>query len=189
MVGSPARDTVPPGFRGGRDRDVRRAEPGNRGGGPSLRQRQRAAHRRCGDDGRERGTRPGRRLPDHAEPEDDRHVEHGLRGDRGRPAPDQPEPLLALLSREAGVLPRGRRRVQLRGHRPGHARRRSPATGADVYPFFSRRVGLLEGQEVPIRAGGKLAGRAGPRRARRTRCAHGWGATASRKRRICLSGA
>ena len=36
-----------------------------------------------------------------------------------------------------------------------------PGTGADVYPFFSRRVGLLEGQEVPIRAGGKLAGRVG----------------------------
>ena len=37
-----------------------------------------------------------------------------------------------------------------------------PGAGADVYPFFSRRVGLLQGQEVPIAAGGKLAGRVGP---------------------------
>ena len=37
-----------------------------------------------------------------------------------------------------------------------------PAAGADVYPFFSRRVGLLGGQEVPIDTGGKLAGRVGP---------------------------
>ena len=37
-----------------------------------------------------------------------------------------------------------------------------PSAGADVYPFFSRRIGLLDGQEVPIDAGGKLAGRLGP---------------------------
>ncbi len=37
-----------------------------------------------------------------------------------------------------------------------------PGAGADVYPFFSRRVGLLQGQEVPIEVGGKLAGRVGP---------------------------
>jgi Domain of unknown function (DUF5916)/Carbohydrate family 9 binding domain-like len=32
---------------------------------------------------------------------------------------------------------------------------------ADVIPFFSRRIGLLEGAEVPITAGTKLTGRAG----------------------------
>lgn len=33
--------------------------------------------------------------------------------------------------------------------------------GADILPFFSRRIGLLEGREVPIDAGLKLNGRAG----------------------------
>ena len=37
-----------------------------------------------------------------------------------------------------------------------------PSAGADVFPFFSRRIGLLGGQEVPIDAGGKVAGRLGP---------------------------
>ena len=36
-----------------------------------------------------------------------------------------------------------------------------PATGADVYPFFSRQVGLLAGEEVPIDVGLKLTGKAG----------------------------
>lgn len=33
--------------------------------------------------------------------------------------------------------------------------------GADIYPFFSRRIGLVGGQEVPIDAGIKLTGKAG----------------------------
>jgi hypothetical protein len=36
-----------------------------------------------------------------------------------------------------------------------------PAAGADVYPFFSRRIGLLEGREVPLDAGVKLTGTVG----------------------------
>ena len=36
-----------------------------------------------------------------------------------------------------------------------------PATGADVFPFFSRRIGLLGGQEVPLEAGLKLTGTVG----------------------------
>jgi hypothetical protein len=36
-----------------------------------------------------------------------------------------------------------------------------PPAGADVYPFFSRQIGLLGGQEVPIEAGVKLTGTAG----------------------------
>ena len=36
-----------------------------------------------------------------------------------------------------------------------------PAAGADVFPFFSRQIGLLAGQEVPIDAGVKLIGTAG----------------------------
>ena len=36
-----------------------------------------------------------------------------------------------------------------------------PPTGAEIFPFFSRRIGLLRGQEVPIDYGIKLTGRAG----------------------------
>ncbi|MGE5803019.1 MAG: DUF5916 domain-containing protein [Gemmatimonadota bacterium] len=33
--------------------------------------------------------------------------------------------------------------------------------GTDVIPFFSRRIGLVEGQQVPLRVGAKLNGQAG----------------------------
>jgi hypothetical protein len=36
-----------------------------------------------------------------------------------------------------------------------------PPAGADVYPFFSRQIGLLGGEEVPIDAGLKLTGTVG----------------------------
>jgi hypothetical protein len=36
-----------------------------------------------------------------------------------------------------------------------------PGTGADVFPFFSRQIGLLAGQEVPLHAGVKLTGTIG----------------------------
>ena len=36
-----------------------------------------------------------------------------------------------------------------------------PPAGADVYPFFSRQIGLLGGEEVPIDAGVKLTGTVG----------------------------
>jgi hypothetical protein len=36
-----------------------------------------------------------------------------------------------------------------------------PPAGADVYPFFSRQIGLLNGQEVPIEGGIKLTGTVG----------------------------
>lgn len=36
-----------------------------------------------------------------------------------------------------------------------------PPADADIYPFFSRRIGLLFGQEVPLNAGLKLAGKIG----------------------------
>lgn len=36
-----------------------------------------------------------------------------------------------------------------------------PPSGADVYPFFSRQIGLLGGEEVPIDAGIKLTGTVG----------------------------
>jgi hypothetical protein len=37
----------------------------------------------------------------------------------------------------------------------------APGTSDDVRPFFSRRIGLLNDVEVPIRAGGKISGRSG----------------------------
>jgi len=36
-----------------------------------------------------------------------------------------------------------------------------PPARADVFPFFSRRIGLLEGREVPLDVGAKLTGRIG----------------------------
>jgi hypothetical protein len=36
-----------------------------------------------------------------------------------------------------------------------------PGTGAEVFPFFSRQIGLLAGEEVPLEAGAKLTGKAG----------------------------
>jgi hypothetical protein len=36
-----------------------------------------------------------------------------------------------------------------------------PGTGADVFPFFSRQIGLLGGREVPLHAGVKLTGTVG----------------------------
>jgi Domain of unknown function (DUF5916) len=36
-----------------------------------------------------------------------------------------------------------------------------PSLGSDVVPFFSRRIGLVSGQEVPILAGAKVNGRVG----------------------------
>ena len=36
-----------------------------------------------------------------------------------------------------------------------------PHTGAEVFPFFSRQVGLLAGEEVPVDAGLKLTGKMG----------------------------
>ena len=36
-----------------------------------------------------------------------------------------------------------------------------PDTGAEVFPFFSRKIGLLGGQEIPINYGAKLTGKVG----------------------------
>ena len=36
-----------------------------------------------------------------------------------------------------------------------------PRAGADAFPFFSRRIGLLQGEEVPLDVGAKLTGRIG----------------------------
>lgn len=35
----------------------------------------------------------------------------------------------------------------------------APSTGADVFPFFSRRIGLFNGEEVPVDVGVKLTGK------------------------------
>jgi hypothetical protein len=53
--------------------------------------------------------------------------------------------LLAVVPGKARVLSRRRRCLQLCEHRPGGARRAFPATGADLFPFFSRQIGLVSG--------------------------------------------
>ena len=87
-------------------------------------------------------------------------LQHGLRRDRSRRAPDQPDPLLDLLSREAVVLPAGCRRLQLRHHRGQPAGRHSRHGGGDL-PVLQPSNRLLGGREVPLDYGLKLTGRVG----------------------------
>ena len=74
-----------------------------------------AARRRRGR--RQRQAGPRRVLQHHAQPEADRDLQHRLRRNGSRRAPDQPLALLGALSGEALVLPGGRGRLQLRQHR------------------------------------------------------------------------
>ena len=78
-----------------------------------------------GDDDFSRQARPRHLLQHHAEPQADGDVQHRLRRDGSRCAPDQSVALLAAVSREARVLPRRRRRLQLREHGTGDTRRHS----------------------------------------------------------------
>ena len=48
----------------------------------------------------------------------------------------------------------------------------SSGSSGDVIPFFSRRIGLLGGREVPLDAGVKIAGREGATELRRAGRAH-----------------
>lgn len=43
----------------------------------------------------------------------------------------------------------------------GQGQRADQLAGNDIVPFFTRRIGLAEGEPLPILAGGKLAGKAG----------------------------
>ena len=73
----------------------------------------------------QRQARTGYLLQHHAEPQAHGDDQHRLRRDGSRRAPDQSHALLAVVPREARVLSRRRRRVQLCEHRPRNARRHS----------------------------------------------------------------
>ena len=108
--------------------------------------------RRLERSGRQRGVR--RQVRPDAQPDRRLHLQHRLRAGRRRRAAGQPHAVQPVLSGEARVLPRG----------PGHLRlRRRGGRGGGLTPilFFSRRIGLASGQPVPIRAGGRVTGRAG----------------------------
>ncbi len=110
--GAPRRLDLEP-LRGGAPRGALRRAAGPRPRRPAL-----PLGRSDGRGGRGQGRR--RRLQErHPEPHRLAHRQHRLRGDGGGRPPGQPDPLPAVLPREAVVLPRGRR--HLRG---GGARRR-----------------------------------------------------------------
>ena len=115
---------------------------------------------------------PRRVLQHHAQPEADRDLQHRLRRDRSRRAPDQPLALLGAVSREA-------RRSSWRA--PGVFSFAStgpepaggiPPTGADVYPFFSRQIGLLRRRGSADRRRRQADRHRRPHRRRRARRAH-----------------
>ena len=61
--------------------------------------------------------------------------QYGLRRNRSRHAPHQPDALPAVLPGEAHVLPRRQRHLLVS----------ASASNQDVIPFFSRRIGLVDG--------------------------------------------
>ena len=116
MVGRAARHAVLPGLGGRRDHPARRSLARHRPRRPSVPRGPHAEARRRQRHGREAGAR--RLLQHHAQPEADHDLQHRLRRNGSRRAPDQPDPLFGAVSGEAIVLPRRRRRLQLREHRP-----------------------------------------------------------------------
>ena len=95
---------------------------------------------------RQRKAGPRRVLQHHAQPEADRDLQHRLRRDGSRRAPDQPVALLGAVSGEALVLPAGRGCLQLCQHRAG-AGGRHPSDRR-------RRVSVLQpADRSPRRAG------------------------------------
>ena len=145
----------------GRDHESRGADAGHRPRRAPVPGRHAGCTRLATTRDSQRQARARRLLQRHAEPEADGDVQHRLRRDRGGRPPDQPVALLAAVSREAVVLPR---RAPASSASPARAREPAggiPGAGADVYPFFSRQIGLLGGQEVPLDVGVKLTGTVG----------------------------
>ncbi len=105
LVGRAAADAVPAGLRGRRGHQPRRAHAGHRPRHSPVPRRAVAAPRRQRRQRVQPQAGPRPVLQPHAEPQADGDVQHGFRRDgSGRP-PDQPDPVLAALSREAVVLP------------------------------------------------------------------------------------
>ena len=100
---------------------------------------------------RARRRRPRRQVRPHAQPHARRHRQHRLRAGRSRRAADQSRSVQSVLSRRSG---------RSSSRTPGCSRSGAPGE-AEV--FFSRRIGIAEtGEEIPILAGGRLSGKAGP---------------------------
>ena len=97
------------------------------------------------------------------------HHQHRLRAGGSGRAAGEPHPLPRGVSREARLLPRGPRHVRVRPPvGPGRLQRpdRRSATNAPQL-FFTRRIGLNNGREVPILAGGRVTGTVGKTARRR----------------------
>ena len=107
-----------------------------------------------GDETNGEGEVEGRRRrlqePD-AEPHRLAHRQHRLRGDGGGRPPGEPDALSRSSTRRSA-------RSSSRG--PGSTRWRASAAATPTsLPFYSRRIGLYRGEEVPILAGLKVSGR------------------------------
>ena len=99
-----------------------------------------------------RRVRPLQEL--HAQPRRRRQLQHGFRRDRGRRAPDQPDPLPPFFPGKADVLPGGLGDFNF-------------SSSISFMPFFSRRIGLFEGEQIPVLFGTKLYGKIGSTNSRR----------------------
>ena len=81
------------------------------------------------------------------------HGEHRLRGNKGRHTPNQLDPLPTFLPEKRAFFLEGANQYDfglgLGGESP------------QFIPFFSRQIGLLDGEQIPINAGVKLNGRVG----------------------------
>ena len=121
---------------GARSHDQRRPRQGHQRGHAGKRARREAVRpgvRRVGTGrgltglGPQRERRRGRVLQPHAGAPRQRHGEHRLRADRGRPAPGQPDALLAVLPRAPRLLSRRRDVLRLREHQRQRPRHRAGA--------------------------------------------------------------
>ena len=117
----------------------------------------------CGRTGRRlrRQARPRPLLQHHAEPEADRRrstpTSARPKSTRGRSTCRASRCCFPRSDRSSSKAPASSVSPAPGPRPPGGI----PATGADVFPFFSRQIGLLGGQEVPIDAGVKLTGTVG----------------------------
>ena len=95
-------------------------------------------------------AQPRRDKTPRPEPDGRPHHQHGFRGDRGRHPADQPHAFSLFFPEKRTFFLQGADIFQF-----------GLGLGEGLVPFFTRRIGLVEGQEVPILAGLKTTGRVG----------------------------
>ena len=164
-----------PGLGRGHPRGPRApaGEPQPRGQALRHRGHHHRPHRRPGVEqrgGRQRGHR--RQVRHHAEPDRRLHLEHRLRAGRGGRAPGQPDPLPAVLPREARVLPGGTGHLRLRTGRPHRPAGGTRGRGGGRHLRRRQRAAALLQPEDRARAGPRgphRGGRAGDRQGRAVR--------------------